>query len=301
MLLDNKGRALALGYFDGVHLGHKAVLNEALALSKEHDLAPAVLLFSTHPKKLIKGEAPKKITDDETKARLLRELGFELIPFDFQSGMNMSPESFARDYIAFTLSAKAVVCGYDYRYGKGGKGTPESLKRDLESLGVEVRCVSEVDLGEEIVSSSKIRQLISSGDIDRANAMLGRVFSYDTVVERGDALGRKLGFPTINQSFPRDFIVPLFGVYASEVYYDGKRYPGVTNIGVRPTVDGEHLKSETCILGFSGDLYGKRVQVGLLKFLRREMKFSSLDELSSTVKRDMEKARSVYNEVIKNG
>lgn len=298
--MENKGRALALGYFDGVHLGHKAVLEKALDIAKKEDLTAAVLIFNCHPKKLLQKAAPPKITDDEMKCELLKEMGFELIPFDFESKREMSPESFAKDYLMASLNARSVICGYDYRYGKGGSGTAETLKRDLESYGVKVYSVAEVRQDEHIISSSKIRQLISSGEVEKANEMLGRVFSYDRVVEKGDALGRKLGFPTINQSFPEDFIVPRLGVYASMVTLKGKTYPGVTNIGVRPTVDGENLKSETCILGFSGDLYGKNAKVGLLRFLRPETKFPDLDALTKAVKRDMEKARSVYNEVIEN-
>ncbi len=301
MLNNSKGTVVVLGYFDGVHKGHKAVLEKALSVAKEKNLAPKVLIFSTHPKKVLTGNMPPMLTDNETKAKLLREMGFELISFDFEKNMNMSAEDFAKDFLSKKLSAKAVVCGYDYRYGKNGAGTPQKLKEDLKEENIQVYSVDGVKLGEDIVSSSKIRQLIIDGDIKRANEMLGRVFSYDRVVERGDALGRKLGFPTINQSFQKDFIVPKFGVYASVVNLGGKNYPGVTNIGVRPTVDGENLKSETCILGFSGDLYGKYANVGLLEFLRGEKKFSSVEELSIAVKKDMEKARTVYNEVMKNG
>lgn len=299
--MDNKGRAVALGYFDGVHLGHKAVLQKTHSLAEEKGLTASVLFFSSHPKKLLTGNAPPKITDDEMRGKILKEMGFELIPFDFKKSMNMPPRTFAEDYIAKALRAKAVVCGYDFRYGKGGSGNVQSLKEDLENKEILVCSIGKVLLDDDTISSSKIRQLISLGDVERANKMLGRVFSYDRVVEKGDALGRKLGFPTINQSFPKDFIVPKFGVYASVVTLNAKKYPGVTNIGVRPTVDGENLKSETCILGFSGDLYGKRAQVGLIRFLRQEMKFSCLEDLSKTVKGDMEKARSVYNEVIENG
>lgn len=298
---NSKGIALALGYFDGVHIGHKAVLEKALSLAKDRQLTPAVLIFSTHPKKVLTGVMPPIITDNETKRDILKGMGFKLIPFDFESKMNMPPCEFAKSFVCKELQAKVVVCGYDYRYGKGGEGTAERLKNDLKSEEIEVFSVSKVKQGEDTISSSKIRQLIAQGNIKRANEMLGRIFSYNRVVERGNALGRKLGFPTINQSFPEDFIVPKFGVYVSQVSLNGKNYPGVTNIGVRPTVDGEHLKSETCILGFSGEVYGQRVQVGLMDFLREEKKFSCVEELSKAVKQDMEKARWVYNEVIKNG
>ncbi|MBQ8503369.1 MAG: bifunctional riboflavin kinase/FAD synthetase [Clostridia bacterium] len=290
--------AVALGYFDGIHKGHKAVLQKALDVAKEKGLTPAVLIFSEHPKKVLKGTVPPMLTDEEMKSRLLREMGFTLFEFDFRKNMDMEPYDFAHKILIDELGARAVVCGYDYRYGKKGCGSAETLRLDLEGEGVEVFSLEGIKQGEDIISASKIRQLISGGDMLRANEMLGRVFSYNRIVERGDALGRKLGFPTINQSFPEDFILPKFGVYASVTRLGEKEYPSVTNIGVRPTVGGTAVRSETCILGFSGDLYGKNAEVGLLSFLRGEMKFTSLEELSAAVKKDMEKARLVYNGLV---
>lgn len=296
-----KGTAVALGYFDGIHIGHKAVLEKTLSLAKEKGLTPAVLIFDEHPRKVLSGRVPPMLTDEIMKSRLLGEMGFTLYDFPFRESMNMEPDEFAREVLLKKLSAKAVVCGYDYRYGKDGKGNAHSLERDLRDEGVEVVSLSGIKQGEDIVSASKIRELIAEGDLRRANVMLGRVFSYDRVVERGDALGRRLGFPTINQTFPEDFILPKYGVYASVTTLDKKQYPSVTNIGIRPTVGGTQVRSETCILGFSGDLYGKNAEVGLLDFIRGEMKFASLEELTQAVKRDMEKARLVYDEVMKNG
>ncbi len=296
-----KGTAVALGYFDGIHIGHKAVLEKALSLAKEKGLTPAVLMFDEHPRKVLSGRVPPMLTDERMKSRLLREMGFTLYDFPFRDSMNMEPDEFAREVLLKKLAARAVVCGYDYRYGKDGKGNAHSLERDLRDEGVEVVSLSGIKQGEDIVSASKIRELIAEGDLRRANVMLGRVFSYDRVVERGDALGRRLGFPTINQTFPEDFILPKYGVYASVTTLDKKQYPSVTNIGIRPTVGGTQVRSETCILGFSGDLYGKNAEVGLLDFIRGEMKFASLEELTQAVKRDMEKARLVYDEVMKNG
>lgn len=296
-----KGTAVALGYFDGIHNGHRAVLEKTLEEADKKGLSPAVLIFSEHPRKVLSGRVPPMLTDEKTKSRLLCQMGFTLYDFNFRESMNMEPEAFADEILIKKLGARVVVCGYDYRYGKGGSGNAETLKRDLEAHGVEVISIGQVMLADETVSSSKIRELITLGEVDRANKMLGRVFSYNRVVERGDALGRRLGFPTINQSFPEDFIVPKRGVYASLTRLGEKEYPSVTNIGIRPTVGGTAVRSETCILGFSGDLYGKNAEVGLLRFLRGEQKFSSLEELADTVKNDMEKARIVYDEVMKNG
>lgn len=292
--------AVALGYFDGIHKGHKAVLQKTLDIAKEKSLTPAVLIFTEHPRKVLNGTVPPMLTDEKMKSRLLAEMGFTLFEFDFRANRDMTPYDFAHRILVEQLGAKAVVCGYDYRYGKKGCGNAATLRNDLEGEGVEVFSIEGVKQGEDIISASRIRELISGGNVRYANEMLGRVFSYNRIVERGDALGRKLGFPTINQSFPEDFILPKFGVYASVTKLGEKEYPSVTNIGVRPTVGGTQVRSETCILGFSGDLYGKNAEVGLLSFLRGEMKFSGLEELSSAVKKDMEKARLVYNEIAQN-
>ena len=291
-----KGTAVALGYFDGIHLGHQAVLNTALEKAAEMKLTPAVMLFDIHPRKLLTGKVPPMLLSEERKRKLLKEMGFEIFEFDFRQAMNYSHEEFEEKVLLSQLNAKAVVCGYDYHYGKGGEGSPETLKNELTPKNIVVCSLSPVYLGDEAVSSTKIRHLINDGEIEKANAMLGDYFTYDFTVEKGDGIGHKLGFPTINQFFPEDFIIPKYGVYASRVKIDGEYYSSVTNIGTRPTVSGESLRSETCIFDFEDDLYGKRVEVSLLKFLRSEKKFMSLDELREAINKDIIKAKEIYKE-----
>ncbi len=291
-----KGTAVALGYFDGIHIGHQAVLNKALEKAEEKGLTPVVMLFDIHPRKLLTGKVPPMLLSEERKRVLLKRMGFEVFNFDFREAMNYSPEEFEERILLGQLNAKVVVCGYDYHYGKGGKGSPETLKKELTPKNIEVYSLSPVYLGDEAVSSTKIRHLINDSEIERANAMLGDYFTYDFTVEKGDGIGHKLGFPTINQFFPEDFIIPKRGVYASRVSLDGKYYSSVTNIGIRPTVSGESLRSETCIFDFEGDLYGRNVEVSLLKFLREEKKFASLDELKEAVSKDIMKAKEIYKE-----
>ena len=295
------GSAVALGYFDGIHKGHRAVLEKALSFAKENNLVPVVLLFDIHPRKLVSGKVPPMLMSEEKKREKLIEMGFTVADFDFKSGMNYSPEEFAEKVLVERLNVKAVSCGYDYRYGKGGKGNADTLREYFTPLGVDVFTQSPVLLGSETVSSTKIRELIIDGQIERANELLGTPFSYDLVVRHGDGIGHTLGFPTINQHFPEDFIVPRFGVYASKVKLGGEYYPAVTNVGIRPTVAGDSMRSETCIIGFNGDLYGKRVEVSLLGYIRGEVKFPSLDELKNQVEQDKITALKIYSEVIKNG
>lgn len=293
-----KGTAVALGYFDGIHIGHQAVLNKALEKAEEKGLTPVVMLFDIHPRKLLTGKVPPMLLSEERKRVLLKGMGFEVFDFDFREAMNYSPEEFEEKILLGQLNAGVVVCGYDYHYGKGGKGNPETLKNELTPKNIEVYSLSPVYLGDEAVSSTKIRHLISDGKIEKANSMLGNYFTYDFTVEKGDGIGHKLGFPTINQFFPEDFIIPKYGVYASRVKIEGKYYSSVTNIGTRPTVSGENMRSETCIFDFEGDLYGRNVEVSLMKFLREERKFASLYELKEAVNKDITKAKELYKESV---
>lgn len=299
--IKKQGTAVALGYFDGIHLGHQAVLDTALSYAEIENLVPVVMLFDVHPRKLISGNIPPMLTSEDKKRDILIKKGFTVVPFNFREAMNYSPERFVEKILIETLNAKVVSCGFDYHYGKGGKGNPDTLREELKKYGSKAFSMEPILLGDEVVSSTTIRKLITEGEMKKANTMLGSCFSYDFTVEKGDRLGRKLGFPTINQFFPQDFIVPKYGVYASKVFFEGKWYPSVTNVGVRPTVAKASMRSETCILGFSGDLYGKNVEVHLIDFIREERKFPDLESLSAQVEKDIAKARKIYNEVNKNG
>lgn len=292
-----KGTAVALGYFDGIHIGHRAVLTKALEAAKDKNLIPTVMLFDIHPRKLISGVVPPMLMSEEQKREALIKMGFKVVDFNFREAMNFEPDEFSKRVLSESLSARFVSCGYDYRYGKGGKGNAETLKNSLCEKGVEVCTLSAVELDGEVVSSTKIRKLISEGEIEKANRMLGKEFSYHITVEKGDGIGHEIGTPTINQYFPEDFIVPKYGVYASRVKVEGKVYPAVTNVGIRPTVGGTSLRSETCIFDFSGNLYGKKAEVFLIKYLREEKKFPSVDELKKAIANDIENARKIYTEL----
>lgn len=299
--IKKQGTAVALGYFDGIHLGHQAVLNTALEYAEKENLVPVVMLFDIHPRKLISGKVPPMLTSEEKKRELLIKKGFTVVDFNFREAMNYSPNEFIEKILIETLNARVVSCGFDYHYGKGGKGNADTLRDELKKRGIKAFSKEAILLGQEVISSTSIRKLISEGEIKKANTMLGSTFSYDFTVEKGDGLGRVLGFPTINQFFPQDFIVPKYGVYASKVLFENKWYPAVTNVGIRPTVAKASMRSETCILDFSGDLYGKNVEVHLIDFIREEIKFPDLASLSAQIEKDIVRARKIYNEVDKNG
>lgn len=285
---------IALGNFDGLHSGHRLVLKKTLDEAEKKGFTPLVLLFDEHPKKLLSGNRPPMLMTDEMKEEKLKSEGFKLVKVSFGKTKDLTPYDFLK-LIQKELNVCEICCGYNYRYGKNASGNVETLENDCRELGIELFVSEEMDFENEPVSSTRIRKAIEDGDMEKANGMLGREFSYCFEVVSGDRRGRLLGFPTINQFFPEDFVRPLSGVYASKVNINGKWYPAVTNIGIRPTIGTDSFRSETCILGFSGDLYGQFIEVFLLKHTRPEQKFEDLDELSARIKKDAETAEEVFN------
>lgn len=291
--------AVALGNFDGLHKGHLAVINEAVT-QKSNGLEPCILTFDSHPLKILTGSAPKRIMTKTLCEKTTDELGCKTVRISFEEVRNMTPEEFFNEILLKKLNAGFVSCGFNYHFGKMGKGTAETLRKLSENAGIGFKCSEEVIFENEVISSTRIRQSIENGDIENTKNMLGRYFAYDFEVVHGDKIGKKLlGIPTINQLFPDWHVVPKNGVYASATEIDGKIYPSMTNIGKRPTVNGEQLRSETCIIGFSGDLYGTHPEVKLIRLIREEKKFPSLEALSEQLKKDAEKAENIYNEVFR--
>ncbi len=278
---------VALGTFDGLHTGHKAVL---FSDKKAYDKRIA-LLFTEHPQKLLTGKNPGELLTRAKKEKLLKEWGYEPQYIDFGEISKETPEEFVDEILIKKYGATALCCGFNYRFGKNAEGDVALLKRLCGEREMSLTVCNEIDYDSLPVSSTRIRDAIKNGDIETANKMLGYHFSYDFEVVHGDARGRILGSPTINQFFPEDFTVAEYGVYASYTIIDDKKYVSVTNIGVRPTVEGiSEKRSETNIIGFNGDLYGQRVEVSLLKKIRDEMKFNSFDELSNQIAVDRQKA-----------
>lgn len=278
--------AVALGTFDGLHIGHAAVLTSALK-QKESGLTPVALLFDEHPQAVL-GTAPAEILQKDKREELLHRWGLQTETVHFADICHMAPADFFTEILLNRLQAGVICCGDNYRFGAEGTGDIALLQQLCNESGVTL-CVSPcVTYGEETVSSTRIRKAVERGDITAANAMLGRPFCYHGTVMHGDARGRLIGAPTVNQYFEKGFAVPAFGVYASVVSAEGKIYPGVTNIGVRPTFGGKELRSETHIIGFSGDLYDKEVEIGLLSRIRGEIKFDCTEALAQQIEADIE-------------
>lgn len=284
------GNSVALGTFDGLHMGHLSVIKSAVACGAG---SASVLLFKEHPALTLTGKAPGRITSREDEESILLSLGAKPVYIDFGEIRNLSPEEFF-ETTAERMNAICFSCGFNYRFGRDASGTTALLSELCASKGIKLNISPAVMYDGSPVSSTRIRQCIQQGDIPSVNAMLGRRFSYKLTVNDGDKRGRTLGFPTINQRFGEELIVPAFGVYASETEVEGAMYPSVTNIGIRPTIGTENIGSETHIIGFSGDLYGQSIRVSLVEKLRDECRYASLDELSLAISRDRENAGRIY-------
>lgn len=280
-----QGAFVALGTFDGLHIGHKAVITA----EKTEYSTKLALMFSEHPQLALTGKHPGILTMPQKERELLSSWGVQAEYIDFNSVSQLSPEQFVDEILVERYGAVSIACGFNYRFGKGASGDVQLLRRLCAEREIKLIVVDEVDYADEPVSSTRIRKAISEGNMQQANAMLGRFFSYDFEVKHGDERGRILGSPTINQFFVKDFCVPEFGVYASITKIDGVEYTSVTNIGVRPTIEGiSEKRSETNIIGFEGDLYGKHPEVFIVEKIRGELKFNSLEELSEQIAKDRE-------------
>ena len=285
----DKKTAVALGYFDGIHLGHKAVLKKATE-AKSRGLTPAAFTFSSTPKS--KDKNSQLLTYGE-KTAMLEKLGIEaLYILDFNELKDYSPEKFVDEIIKNVFNAHEVFCGFNYHFGKLGKGDTDTLKKLCAQNNIGVTICSPVKLGDKIVCSTEIRNALKKGDIKTANTFLGYDFGLKSAAVKGTGIGSKIETPTINQVFEKGIILPKFGVYASVVTIDEKKYIGVTNIGIKPTVGSRNLPNcETWMPEYNGgNLYGKTIDVRLKEFIRPEKKFNSLDELKAEIKKNGKQA-----------
>lgn len=284
--------AVALGFFDGLHLGHIAVVQRVLLRKgaiPQGSLSSVVFTFND--KTALPKFREKKgscIITYEQKAELFEQAGVDfLYAPDFGEVKDFSARAFVEKILSERLCAAYVVCGYDFRFGKGGEGDPAALSALCGEYGIACEIVPPVKAEGEIVSSTEIRRLIRLGEIEKANRFLGYELSYALPVVRGNEIGRTIGFPTINQKIPDHMVCPKNGVYKSWAVVGGKTYRGITNIGVKPTVtDRGETVMETHIIGFDGDLYGKTVKVSLRGYLRGEVKFESLSALKAQLTYD---------------
>lgn len=282
---------LCLGNFDGVHMGHRALMRKARQLRAERlpHASCGVFCFRTLPSDHLLETPPKHLTTLEQKLAAFREEGMDFVILaDFEELFKMEPQDFVQQILLKQCHTAALVCGFNYHFGHKGRGTADLLK----AFPLPVAVVDEVIADGETVSSSRIRSLLARGAVDEAARLLTRPYAFRAPVEHGKALGRRMGAPTINQRFPSQLQVLRHGVYVTDCFVDGVRYRGVTNVGTRPTVENTSLVNcETYLLGFEGSLYGKEVELAFLAFLRPEQKFESTDALREQIARDIRIAK----------
>ena len=295
---DCRGAAVAIGNFDGVHLGHQAVIGKARALAKAMAAPLAVLSFEPHPRTFFRSaEPPFRLTPFHPKARLLRGLGVDVMYVRrFASSLaSLSADAFATGIVAGELAARAVIVGDDFRFGRGRAGDAGTLADVGRVNGYDVEVVAAVGNGEGTnYSSSTIRDHLRNGRPELAQALLGRWWEIEGHVRRGDQRGRTIGFPTANLGL-RNYLVPAKGVYAVRVADARQKVEvwrdGVANLGIRPTVDGTRTLLEVHLFDFDGDLYGMGLRVALVSYLRPERKFDGLPALKAQIAKDADRAR----------
>lgn len=307
--------SVALGNFDGLHEGHRVIMEDAIRSAKEQGLRSLCFTFSNHPFNFIlqrsddDPDAVKLICTEEEKIELVRGMGFDIlvnVPFD-ETIMKMRAHAFFEDIIIGVLNAGCVSVGFNYTYGARAEGKPGDLVRECEAAGIGVNIHEAVTVGGRVVSSTLIREMISTGNMERTAMYLGRPYSFSGKVSHGRHIGSKNGFPTVNIPAPDRQMLPPSGVYFSRIVICGIEYKSISNIGVNPTVNQDddhaeltskpHKTIETFIFDFDKDIYGDEITVYFDHFSRGERKFRSREELFEQISRDCDQARAFhYNE-----
>lgn len=286
-MVPGKERIVAIGVFDGVHIGHRAVLTRAL---NDGRFSPAVFTFG-HTSMLKTGAF---LQTEKAGQDILEKLGFEdIFVGDFAQLKDLSPAEFVQ-LLADTLHAKAVVCGFNFRFGKNGAGDTVLLKNLCEQNGIELYVQPPVMCENEPVSTTRIKAALAQGDMQTVLRLQGHPYTIRSIVEKGAHLGTHLGAPTINQSLPENIVLPCFGVYAAVAIVHNKSFPAVTNIGVKPTVGADLPLAETYILDFDEDLYGETVLVHPISFIRPEKQFTCIDDLKQQIAQDIQTVREIF-------
>ncbi|MGL4484770.1 MAG: bifunctional riboflavin kinase/FAD synthetase [Anaerovoracaceae bacterium] len=302
---------LALGNFDGVHLGHQELISRAVASAKAAKMKSAVFSFSTHPKNFLISEEKnneknienvevqqiKNIFKSKDKEKLIEELGVDIlidVPFT-EEIKSLTAEEFVKEILVKKINMKEACCGFNYRFGDAGSGNPEILLHYGLQLGFGVNVLEPFLIKGQPVSSTRIRECIEKGEMEEADELLGRNYSITGEVVVGNRLGKSIGFPTSNLNLDETMVSPPNGVYITYCTYKDIRHPSITNVGVKPTIDGKNIKNvETHIFDFNKELYGKEIEVEFVTKTRDEKKFESIEALSRQIKTDCENAKKYF-------
>ncbi len=286
------GTAIALGNFDGLHKGHMKLLSMLTDLAQDNGLTAVAYTFDEHPVNVLKGAGSLKlIADNEHKEELLSSCNLDTLFFDkFTDVKDLSPEEFVRDILVGKLNMKIAVVGLHNHYGKDSEGDVKMLRELGQQYGFLVHMIKPLYEDEILCSSTKIRALISAGDVETAAKLLGRPFAIKKAVVQDKMLGRTLGYPTANMIPDTSYLLPQYAVYATNTYVDGEVYKSITNVGVSPTVGTGELRVETYIIGFDKEVYNETLEVEFLYKIRDQKAFADLEELKAQLAED-EKAR----------
>jgi riboflavin kinase/FMN adenylyltransferase len=297
--LDKARRVIALGFFDGVHTGHGALLSKVAQIANDLDATPAAFTFDRQPAAAITGTKVPLLSSSEDRIWLMRNYYgiHEVVVANFEGMMRMDWQDFITEYLVRDLGVVHVVAGHDFHFGYMGKGNPQRLKDKCAELGIGCDIIGKVEQDGITVSSTYIRTLVAQGEMDRAREFLGHPHILSDRVGHGKKIGGGvLGFPTVNLRIPERVIVPAFGVYATKVYFRDKCYMAVTNVGVRPTVEDNdgRVTVEGFILDFDGDLYGEEIRMEFYHRLRGEKKFPSYEALAQEIGKNAQQTREYF-------
>ena len=285
----------ALGFFDGVHVGHQMLLKACVRLARAQGCKAAAVTFSSHPDTLVLGNTPGLINTIEDRVALLKHFGMdEVVVLPFDKKMQACPWQEFLTMLESTYGAAGLVCGHDFRFGSRGAGNADLLVQHCREKGMPCTVVPEQKLGDVTISSTHIRNLLEAGRVEEAENFLGHPHILSGEVISGRQLGRTLGIPTANLALPEEICRLPFGVYACKATVEGETYLAVTNVGNRPTVGGHRITVEPWLLDFNGNLYGKRLTLAFHHFLRSERKFPSLNALKEEIVKNAAETRKFF-------
>ena len=276
--------AIALGYFDGVHIGHRAVIKSAVDFAKKNNTKSAVITFSDHPYCYFKGVCPKYILTREEREKRIASLGIDyLYELNFEDFAHLTAKEYLNNILINHFHPISISTGWNHNFGKNKSGNVNFLEEQAKNYNYKYFKIPPQKINNEIISSTKIRKLLSEGNIEKANLMLGQNFSIEGKIVKGNQIGRTIGFRTANLVYPPELIELPYGVYAVDTTY-GK---GIANFGIRPTINGSHTSLEAHILNFEKEIYGEIINVNFNKMIRTEKKFPSLDALKKQINLDI--------------
>ena len=291
--------AVAIGKFDGIHLGHRQLLGEIIA-KKQEGMKAVVFTFNPSPSALFSKVKEKELTSTEEKRQIFESLGIDILvefPLTYETAATPK-EVFVEEILVKRLNAGFIVAGTDLSFGKNGEGNSDFLIEESRKFNFEVEIIDKISYKGEIISSTFVRKAIAEGDVKKAHFMMGNPYFVQGIVQKGNQLGRTIGFPTVNLVAEEEKLLPPNGVYKTEVIVDGRIFEAITNVGCKPTVtDNEQIFIESYLYNFRENIYGKRIEVHFLEFMRQEQKFDSIEELKKQLQKDIGLGQKINVEV----